>query len=388
MRRMINRTGPPLVLLIGLFSAQPCLADISYNVDIVFIGIMTFVPGASRVTVIMPNLTDGIDDAGDDHHSVDGHVPYILTDKTTMPATDPINRKHDFLRAANDGLHYHYVLLRGEEIAVDGSNNVSALNSPLVYKNTGSGPCPVKDDAHPDLDTTKSLYWLSSLQNILGTSQVQDQPHFDAIPNHGVVISRADLKYGSLEAHVIKPGVKWDFTKIQPNGQPGDIVYTQALAQEVHWIFKASGEPFVLNLNGFDGTGRRLAFKPQNGWVIIVVGNTLAKETGYLQAPGNPPERDQHYSAYYQFIKDNSQGAGPLPIPRDPDADNCPVYWVATLQQGGPKIPPPPTVEQAHASAKQQAKNAKHPKKKNVTGMDMGPQPTPGGLNCSGDQWP
>lgn len=391
MRRTAERFALPLVLLI-ILCLPPSLhaSDVPYDVDIVFMGLMSFVPGSATATVIIPNVKAGLEKVGDDMHTVDGHLPYILADKKTMPANHAINLKHDFYRAQNDGDTYHYIPLQGEELALDASNNVPVeTKTPLDYKNSGSGNCPVKDDVTPANDTTRSLYWLSSMQKVLGSAQTQDTPHFTSMPDHRLIVSRAVLNWGTLEAHVIKPGVVWDFTELKP---PYDhIVWTQSLAQEVHWKFKASGEPFILNLFGFDGNSRRLAFMPQNGKVIIFVANTTPGDTGALKDPGNPPVKDPHYSAYYQFIYNNAAALGPIPVPRDEGAANsrCKVYWEPTLKIGGPVLADSAimTALPPLAHAKTKKKTLSMAEKLRMM-MPMESDPSAGGLNCSSNQWP
>jgi hypothetical protein len=388
MRTDYKRWVLSLAVLSLLLAAPAVQADVPYDVDIVFMGLITYVPGTATVTVIVPNLKGGLDNVGDDGHDVDGHFPYILAAKKTMPPDDVMNKKLDFYRANNDGETYHYLLLQGDEIAVDASNNLAGNNTALAYTTNGGSPCPVKDEANPANDSTKSLYWLSSITKANGGSGLTpDAAHFSATPDRAVIAARAVLNYGSLEAHVIKPGVIWDFVdpkNLTPTG------LAQALAQEVHWKFQATGDPFILDLFSFDSNGRRVAFKkPQVGEpLIIIVGNTMQNDTGALSAPGKPA-LDPHYSAYYQFISGNAVALGPIPYPRDEGAPpaRCAHYWLPTLQPGGPVLDTVKTVV-LNPMPNRKKKTAKAPAAMMVMPAKPGGQPTPNGLNCSGSIWP
>lgn len=350
---------------------------LEYNVKIVFLGLMTFVPGPNTATVIIPDVTDGHDeDLGNDNHSAHQHVPYILARKNAMCKELPINSKHRFHNTRFEPDTYHYLVLEGEQISIDDDNQL-AVNGPLAYTTNEPSSSTV---VCPEKETEGSLYWLSSLARVTTTTHEPDPDHFAKQPPEDLIAARIVLREGSLRTRVIEKSQPWEFRVPHPGGGMNAVTHTQALAEEVEWNFRARGVPFILNLNSFDGTeGRRVAFVPDrsagNGTLVIIIGNTTRGDTGPISGSG-PEARDDHYSVYHQFIKGNTHGDGPIPHLTDDSIPSCTAFVVpATLQTAmtttttTQSAAATPEVSHAHAIA--------------VTG-----QAAPSGLNCSPDKWP
>ena len=330
-------------------------AGAAYKVTIVFMGLSTWELGTNTATVMMPAVpTDTM--LGDDDHHVSAHIPYILADVNTMPAAHAINiaNKNAFQPAAHEGATYHYLPLHGEYIALEAANN-PGTNTPLKYTNDATGTCP-------DKDSQTSMYWVSKMTKVKGSKQKKETKYFYPLPDPSDIAVRAILPLGALGAHVIKPGHIWDFAQPKPAGAHGKTVHTQALAQEVHWTFDAVGDPFVLTLFGYNGMTRRVAFTPQNGQVLIVVGNSPADETGPLTGTA---KADEHYSVYHRAIAGNPRGLGPIPYPSGKECADQSFLFEKTLQPAATPAPPA-----------------------TFTGSATTTGGIPSGLNCSGNQWP
>lgn len=338
-----------------------------YDVRIVFTGIMSVVPGKESATVIIPNVPPG--KYGDHGHDVDAHVAYILASETAMPPRDKWNADDDFDAAAHEGKTYHYLELNGDQIVLDDENEVPLLNKPLTY----STVAPAANDVCPNANTHTSLYWLPSQKRVMGAEQQPDAARFDPRPKKADVLARARLRYGALNAHVVKPGSVWEFrTPVNAGPHPDtEPRHKQALAQEVHWTFKAAGEPFVLNLISFEGATRRVAFYPDDDKkLVIVVGHTTHADTGPIAQPKRS-ERDDHYSLHHTSIAGNPDGKGRIPHRLEIECEDSFVDYVFD-----------PILKSAAANTAAAAA-----KEHNAHAASLG-QPAPSGLNCPPNTWP
>ena len=343
----------------------PNTAETPYTVRIVFTGLMTYLPEKNGVTVIVPNVAKGFDEIGDDKHAVHPHMAYILSTPEWMPPAHELNDDHDFEPSTGDPAKYHYVAVEGEYITLDDENDVALLNAPLTFNNDDlKKPCPTTPGE------SSSLYWLSSMQRVHGgVVQAREDKYFDRRPKKKDVLARAQLRYGNLEAHVIKPGYIWDFRVPTASGPAGPVLHTQATAEEVHWTFQARGVPFVLNLLSYKDDLRRVAFEPDsNRQITIVIGHTPENETGPIA--GSVQGFDGHYSVYHRFKKANDPGLGPVPHLQNVDGTKCADQTV--LHDRVWKMIDPQTkflVHSAHGNT--------------FTG-----EPSPSTLACSGNTWP
>ena len=359
----------------------------TYDVTIVFLGLMTWdLPDVKPkvATVIIPDVSDGIDEIGNDKHKVHEHVAYVLADTRTMPRKHPLN-DHYFPPADEEGadnVKYHYLPLEGELISIDDDNAIVDRKD-LDYVNKGcrTDPCPTKDNK-------TALCWLSSMREVHdGTPQAKDEDnYFNRFPKQTTIAGRMVLRHGDLKAHVVKnietkTAPVWFFATPKKLGHENDAILPQALAQEVHWTFKAKGVPFVLNLLGFDGESRRLAFVPQDGKVLIVVGNTLPADTGPVADPDGDVKRDLHYSVYHRFIKGNTDGVGRIPHRATTGTVDCKDYVF------DPVLMPNKDESLVDILSHHASYTSNNKKPKVVSTTTNGPQPSPGGLNCAANQW-
>ncbi len=368
--------GVTVVLALSFLAPGPALAqEIEYDVKIVFTGVMTFareeVAGKKSATVIMQNLKGG-GRFGDDDHVVDGHVAYILADRKFMDPALELNDDLSFEDANAEGATYHYVTLDGDQIALDDGNDVPLLNKDLDYRSDGTGPCPVFN-TDVAKDTSTSMFWVPGIARVRNDNTLKrSEAYFAWRPDRKDVAARIVLGYGRLEARVIVPGVIWDFKRpARPAETPTDKTITQAAAEEVQWLFKARGNPFVLNLMNFNGTSRRVAFTPPaSGELVIVIGQTMHADTGPV-ARGEAELRDNHYSAHHRLDTANPSGKGQIPHNSGTNCmgkggDYALALNTPTLvpSPGGPPAP----VGHAHAASPG--------------------HPAPSGLNCIPTDWP
>jgi hypothetical protein len=366
MRRYVIASA--LCILTSTLAAQP-VPDPVYDVDIVFMGLMTFQLGAKSATIVIPNVNAGRNGIGDPPvHDIDKHKAYVLANVAN------IDSSNTFMTGSPSVTHgettFRFVQLNGEQISLDDGNDVwdPGLNSPLDYWTNDDGqPCPTAA-------TQTSMHWLSSLSKVVGTMQTPDAKHFVHRPSVNDVIGRLNLYYGSLAAHVLKGSHIHDFHIVNQPG-PGNV--SQAFAQEIHWTFKARSIPFGLNLLSFDGTSaRHLAFKPDaNNSLVLVVGNTMQDDIGALPSNLTLPPTDPHYSIYYEFVSGNSALKGPIPHLAQKCADQTVLFDRTLKLASAPPVPPAPPLPQPHGSARSS------PPPPLIL-------PAPGGLNCGPDNWP
>jgi hypothetical protein len=406
-----------VAVLLGslMFSSTPGFAqsatkddDKEYDVTIVFIGLMSFDLGEMKpedpVTIVIPNLTNGakLQSGGAE---IPKHVTYLLADRKDMPEYDPVNRDHDFEETKYPSDEFIYLPFNGFHVSIDDENDVAKLNAKLKYDDPkGCGECPIDSSGK---DINGRLCWMSSMKDVKESEQKRDGDHFarHAASNLSPkkVAGRVVIRYGALNSYVVgfpksKPeAVKFDFLRDDKT-----VIFTQVLAQETHWTFRARGVPFVLNLQSIKpgDKNERVAFNPKfpdptkPGNLTIVIGNTTADEAGPMETAVTPKD-DMHYAAYYRFIKGNSDGAGPLP--RVHMVDGKPAKCDAFV-----KFPILQTLLAAQigeeevlrvdarllAERKANAKNAKDAKSHRNMAEDLNGDGAPGGLNCSGNRWP
>lgn len=376
-----TRIAVAVFAILAAFPAQPQASPdtAEYDVTIVFIGLMTFDRGENPqagdpVTVLIPDIPKDIKiGTGNPKFHIGHHIAYLLADIETMRDDDPLNDDYDFEDTPHPTDTFHYLPFRGYYISIDEENDVAVLNKPLEYDNKGCGGCPV-DDPNGDGDTSDStngkLCWLSSMKVITKSAQKRDPGHFARRApqlSSKKISGRMVLRYGKLNSYVIEPAPKWDF--IRADGTK----FTQALAQETHWTFRARGVPFVLNMNSIKGGSQRVAFKPtfpaadKPGKLTLVIGHTMPADAGPAETVATP-KKDEHYAAYYLFIEGN-QGDGPIPEPQA-SANNCKQFTRKPLLD---KL-----VAEAEAAGRTHT---------NAFPLPPG-NPAPGGLNCSANNWP
>ncbi len=370
------------VALLAVMVAVPALPQTSpdtdeYDVTIVFIGLMTFDRGETPkagdpVTVLIPDIPKDITIGAQKSH-IGHHIAYFLADIDTMTDKEPINDDYDFEDTPHPTDTFHYFPFRGVHISIDEENDVAALNKALAYDNAGCGECPVDDpnnDGNSDDSTNGKLCWLSSMTTVTNSAQKRDPVHFARRApklSPKKIAARMVLRYGTLRSYVLNPGTKFDFVRADSSK------FTQALAQETHWTFRARGLPFVLNLNGIKGGSQRVAFRPsfpvtgQPGNLTIFIGHTTPSDAGPADTSATP-KKDDHYAAYYRFIEGN-KGEGPIPVPQAA-ANNCAKFKREPLL--------------AKLVAEAEALGRTHP---NEFVLPPG-NPAPGGLNCSSNNWP
>lgn len=348
-----------------------------YEVTIVFIGLMSMDLGddpqpGDPVKVIIPDISKEKKLNGGTAH-LPKHIAYVLADRSVM--TTALNPSYSFKATKHPSDPFHYLPFRGYYLSVSSENDAASLNPPLSYDNTGCEKCPKSADPAE----TGKLCWLSSMKTVMESTKPKDKKHFATYQpelTKDVVAGRMVLPYGTLSAYVVRPGTVWDF-KLSSG------TYATALAQETHWKFKARGVPFILDLKPFQGTKLMpIAFMPQfpadpnqPGKLLIVIGHTIKDEAGPMQSAGTP-KPDQHYAAYYRFIDRNPDGVGPLPQPED-SSYNC-QYFAESLFRtlmGEDAVKPVTQAKDVHSGH-------------DAALLGRGPDPTPGGLNCSSNQWP
>jgi hypothetical protein len=405
------------ILIVSLLSiAMPSFAQTGndqrpYDVTVVFLGLVSFDLGDNYqpydpITVIIPNLTKGAK-LQKNTAKIPKHVSYLLADRDAMPESDPINRDYDFEETAHQSDNFVYLPFNGFHISVDDENDVAALNDrKLVVDNSGCKKCP--DNDANGKSTNGKLCWLSAMQTVKENPQDRDEAHFSRRApklTRDKVAGRIVLRYGTLAAYVVgftgdsgrNEAPIFDFKRAD-----NSLILYQALAQEVHWTFRAQGLPFVFNLESIKpgGANERVAFIPtfpdqdvrHPGKLTIIIGNTTPDEAGPLETQATPTA-DMHYAAYYRFIKKNTDGDGPLPTP-EMDGGK---FVTCTYNINDPILQTLLAEQIQHGTAigsvmprplRFGAKKTKLPKAGHQMGMADGPQPSPGGLNCAPNVWP
>jgi hypothetical protein len=379
------RTKTVLIFVLTLLSiALPSFAQNAddnreYDVTIAFIGLMSFDLGdaykaGDPVTVIIPNLSKGAMLQGNTTH-IPEHVSYLLADREVMSDSDPINSDFHFIETPHASDNFVYLPFNGFHISIDEENEIAALNAKLDLDNTDCIRCPDKAGENG------KFCWISSMKAVhKDKPQQRDDAYFarhDPPLSKKEVAGRMILRYGTLKAYVVghpsfKKAAIFDFE--------GSKV-SQALAQEVHWTFKARGVPFILNLASVKagGSNQRVAFIPtlpadrqKLGKLTIIIGNTMPKDAGPIATPATV-DTDKHYAAYHRFIAKNPDGYGPLPEPHQKAKDEI-DYCVMNLEE-------PILLKLLREAPKnRQVGKANHP--------TADTNPAPGGLNCSPTQWP
>jgi len=413
----------PALILAILFIAIPLFAQTGngnrpYNVRIVFIGLMIFDMGdnykpADPVTVIIPELANGAS-LQSNQALIPKHVSYLLADRDAMPESDQVNQYYDFQETPHKSDNFIYLPFDGFHISVDGKNDTAAINDrKLVLDNNGCRRC---QDNNGD---NGKFCWLASIETVKEGKQERDDAHFAShvpVLASKEVAGRLVIRYGALRSYVVGfPGNSGrnEATIFDFQRSGGTSILSQALAQETHWTFRASGLPFVLNLESIK-PGRlneRVAFMPtfpdqdqrHLGELTIIIGNTPPSGVGPMENPATPT-KDMHYAAYYRFIKRNLNGDGPLPSPEISGNDfvTCKsnIYdpILQTLLAGQVRRSTAKASSEKRAPRLANAKDAKAKTAKAKDGnekdakaneqMPMDGQPAPGGLNCSGIRWP
>jgi hypothetical protein len=380
------------VVLMVLALTVPAIAqELEYDVRVVFTGVMTFVPGDKQATVIIPILKNG-GRFGDDDHLVDPHVAYVLASKKVMDEKLELNDDLAFEDANFDADHYHYVTFDGDAVSLDEENDVAALNSPLSYRVDGVDPCPVYDGSDPEKHA--SLFWVPGFARVRADASLKrEEKYFERHPKRKDVSARMIMRYGKLQAHVISPGEIWEFrTPIKRNQTAIGKTIVQAAAEEVHWTFRARGNPFVLNLLSFEGTSRRIAFTPPtSGELEIYIGQTMHADTGPVTA-GDVQPRDEHYSAHHRLVAGNPGGKGQIPHDTGTTCKDKGDAYVKGLWERQIKV-----LTDAVASAAPAAVSMPAPMTSSMMhGNDRSARPStpsdgnpaPSGLNCIPTIWP
>lgn len=333
-------------------------AEAEFDVTIVFLGLMTFdLTDRNAVDVYLPAVKQPVK-VGEDDHIVDPHVAYLLADKNSFDTTEtlvPPYGGHDV---------YSYLPVDGETITIPDGQVVS---TPLSFNDDGCGECPTSADA-------TRLCWLSGMREVHGSVPAKSTRHFAATPDKDVIAAKVPVTHGMLGARVIrnkagKAGI-WKFAK--PGGGADGKPF-KALAQEVHWSFKAKGSALELDLTSTPATGtpsiRKVKFKPVANKVLIVIGNTMHHDTGPVYTVAKE-QKDEHYSIYHQFIAGNTKGLGRIPHPTGRKCADASGMFDATLQPTPNGIPVSTTTGGHEHSAGTAGKAA------------------PSALNCTPNTWP
>lgn len=330
-------------------------AEGEFDVTIVFLGLMTFdLTDPKAVSVYLPAIKQPVEVGDKPHdHDIPAHVAYILARKDSFdgsPTLEAPDEGHDV---------YGYLRVDGETITIPEDQIVP---TPLSFNSDGCGECPTSADA-------TRLCWLSSMKKVHGTPQKKSSKYFAPTPDESLIAAKVPITHGTLGTRVIKNGdgqaMVWAF---ETPGSSGEGKPGQALAQEVHWTFKAKGNQLALNLTPYGSTtSRTVTFKRVNGanMLTIIIGNTTEQDTGPVAVPSSEQE-DEHYLIYHRFIE-NFNGIGPIPVPARRTCKDANALFAATLQ-------PTPNGKLRSATA-------------SATGSSTG-HAAPGGLNCTPNTWP
>lgn len=334
-------------------------AEAQFDVTIVFLGLMTFdLTDRNAVAVYLPAVKQPVK-VGEDNHEVDPHVAYLLADKTSFDTTETLVPPH--------GGHdvYSYLPVDGETITIPDGQIISP---PFNLETSECGECPTKADA-------ERLCWLSGMREVHGSMPAKSAQHFAPTPDKNVIAAKVPITHGTLGARVIrnKDG-KAEIWKFAKPGGGSDGKPFKALAQEVHWTFRAKGPALEVDLTSTPATGtpstRKAKFKPVGGKVLIVIGNTMHHDTGPVYTP-SMEKKDEHYSIYHQFIAGNTKGLGRIPHPTGRKCEDASGLFDATLQ-------PTPNGEPISASTTGGHEHA----------TDTAGNRAPSGLNCTPNTWP
>ena len=334
--------------------------DDELDVTIVFLGLMTFdLTDPSAVNVYVPAINRTIT-AGDDNHPVDPHVAYLLAAKDSFDTPESLVEPDEGYDV------YRYLRIDGETVTIPADQVVPAR---LTFNAEGCAECPTSVDF-------ARLCWLSSMAEVRGGPQKKSPTHFAGTPDKNVIAAIVPITHGSLGARVIRnadgEATVWEFAR------PGSAIRgnpIKALAQEVHWTFKAKGTGFALDLTPFGSTSlRTVRFKPdKNNRVFVVIGNTMHQDTGPVAVPSSP-DRDEHYSIYHLFVADNPNGLGRIPVPGERRCRGAGGLFAAALQPT-PNGASRQTGSHVHTSASSPV-------------TTRAAKAAPGGLNCTPNQWP
>jgi hypothetical protein len=352
-----------LCFTLHLFAAagnppSPCklTSDGDFEATIVFTGIQTFqMPQTSDdpMVVIMPSEKYKRDDLGAEKRDVPAHVPYLLADNTTMSKTN--NPGIYFIKAHHEPATYHYIEFVGEQIVIDEQNALPDVNKRLCYSIAGTDPCP-------DSTTATSLRWIPSLGRVNGvTAFKKNVERFKPEPDLDQVAARITLRYGALDAHVTDAR-QWVFKVNKDDTSPKG---PQAMAQEVHYRFRARGTQLVLHLIGFKGSYRRLTLTPQGGKVLLIVGNAMREDTGPIQNVASMKD-DPHFLLYYTFAENDPHVTGRLPFENGTKVCTDAALYDPALKPIAIEAAPPAAENHPHDGGK----------------------PTSSGLNCPPSQFP
>lgn len=335
------------------------------DVTIVFLGLMSFdLTDPKAVAVYLPAVKQPVK-VGDDDHTVDPHVAYLLATATSFDTSETL------MDTPGGGSAYKYLPVDGESITIPDGQVISTA---LSFNNDGCGECPTSTNA-------TRLCWLSSVKEVHGNAQKKSPNHFATAPDKTVIAARVPITHGTLAARVIKNGdgeaMVWAFQKPGTNmkGKP-----EKALAQEVHWTFRAKGTELAVNVTPYgSATARTVKFKPDSdNKVLIVIANTMERDIGPI--PVGSEQKDEHYSIYHQFIENNRKGLGRIPVPANRTCKDASGLF-------DPTLPRTENVASQPAAASGTSAHAHKTAAAGAAQMAAG-RAAPGGLNCTPNQWP
>lgn len=292
------------------------LPTTDFEVDVVFTGLMMFVPDDldtskplkadptghqhTTWTVLIPDarVDPGTHLPPDDPQPFMVHTPFVGADPQYLCTDSTADLKDTWCPT------FTYQELNGTEIQWD-SAFTSGVTSPPTYKITfdGDGICP-----KPNGSDLESLHWLPSMGEI-GFAGMTLNPNFvGPNPAAGDVAGRTSLKGGTLKACVLSKQ-KMNF-KVRVSDSPSNA--RQVIAEEVHYQLKGRGRTFTLTLAPRGGgQNKTLVLAPDaNHRVELRIGNVPKTFIPPTTVLGTPEKFDPHFGVYHRFIT----GGGAMPI--------------------------------------------------------------------------
>lgn len=290
------------------------LKPTNFEVDIVFTGLMMFVPddldttqplvekptghAQTTWTVLIPNarVAAGPKLPPDDPQDFMPHTPFVGADPQYLCADSSATLLNTWCSM------FTYSELKGQDINWDMAFT-GGVTSPPQYSVTvdGGGICPTKTDGG-------SLHWLPSMGEIGFAGHLLDPALVGAHPSADAISGRAALEGGTLEACVLSTQ-KMNFRIRHVGDAEGPV--TRAMAEEVHYKLTGSGRTFVLKLAPRGGgQAETLELAPVDGKVELRIGNVPKTFIPPTIVLGAPEKMDPHFGIYHQFVR----GAAATPI--------------------------------------------------------------------------
>jgi hypothetical protein len=286
------------------------LPETDFEVEVVFTGLMMFVPddldltkplqvakpgehASTTWTVLIPNARglSGATLPPDNAQTVHPHTPFVGVDPRYLCGESP---KPKDTWCPN----YAYYELEDADILWD-SAFMRGQSGPPAYRLTvdGDGVCPTNKDGKTD---GNSLHWIPSLAEVGFSDHRLDADLVGGTPKPNTISGRTTLQGGSLDACVLaRPKMNFRVKRFENRGP-----VTRALAEEVHYTVKGRGETFTLMLaprNG--GTAEKVVLAPVDNRIEIRIGNVPKDYIPPTTTIGDPEAADAHFGAYHRFMK-------------------------------------------------------------------------------------